>query len=115
MRLTEKKTIETIKAKAKHNKEELIYLELAKYEDAIDKKELFTRSQLSKAIMKGAEMLADVVKVKMTKEILLTLLAEIKEKQEDGKITYDDAEKMALEIIKKVAETKWQNMKLKTN
>ena len=105
-RLTDRKEAELLIKKENKTKEEKIYIELANFENQKEDKTLFTKSQLNIAVMKSAEMLAGVIKNKITKEILLTLLTEIKPLEVDGKITYEQTEKAAFEIIKKVAETK---------
>lgn len=105
-RLTNKDKANFLQNKKDRTAEESIYLKLAKFENEQEEKTLFTKGQLNMAVMKSAEMLAGVIKNKITKEILLTLLAEIKPLEVDGKITYEQTEKTAFEIIKKVAETK---------
>ena len=105
-RLTERAKAELLLNKKDRTTEENIYLKLAKFENEQEEKTLFTKGQLNMAVMKSAEMLAGVIKNKITKEILLTLLAEIKPLEVDGKITYEQTEKTAFEIIKKVAEAK---------
>ena len=105
-RLTNKEKANLIIKSGNRTAEENIYLKLAKFENEQEEKTLFTKGQLNMAIMKSAEMLAGVIKNKITKEILLTLLTEIKPLEVDGKITYEQTEKTAFEIIKKVAEAK---------
>lgn len=105
-RLTDRAKAELLSKKENRTQEESIYLKLAKFENEQEEKTLFTKGQLNMAVMKSAEMLAGVIKNKITKEILLTLLAEIKLLEVDGKITYEQTEKTAFEIIKKVAEAK---------
>lgn len=105
-RLTDKNKLKSLLDKKDRSVEENIYLKLAKFENEQEEKTLFTKGQLNMAVMKSAEMLAGVIKNKITKEILLTLLVEIKRLEVDGKITYEQIEKTAFEIIKKVAEVK---------
>lgn len=105
-RLTDKNKLKSLLDKEDRTLEENIYLKLAKFENEQEEKTLFTKSQLNMAVMKSAEMLAGVIKNKITKGILLTLLTDIKSKEVDGKITYEQLERTAFEIIKKVAEAK---------
>ena len=105
-RLTDRAKAELLSKKENRTEEESIYLKLAKFENEQEEKTLFTKGQLNMAVMKCAEMLADSIKNRITKEILLTLLTEIKPLEVDGKITYEQIEKTAFEIIKRVVETK---------
>ncbi len=105
-RLTDKEKIDNLLRKETLTAEENIYIKLAKFENEQEEKTLFTKCQLNMAVVKSVEMLAVVIKNKITKEILLTLLTEIKPKEVDGKITYEQVEKTAYEIIKKVANVK---------
>ena len=105
-RLTDKEKIDNLLRKETLTAEENIYIKLAKFENEQEEKILFTKCQLNMAVVKSVEMLAGVIKNKITKEILLTLLTEIKPKEVDGKITYEQVEKTAYEIIKKVANVK---------
>ncbi len=105
-RLTNKNLAVEFEKKEKQTEKEKIYIKLARFENEQEEKTLFTKGQLNMAVMKSAEMLAGIIKNKITKEILLTLLTEIKPLEVDGKITYEQTEKTAFEIIKKVAEAK---------
>ena len=105
-RLTTRSKKAELNLKEDKTLEEEIYLKLAKFENEQEDKTLFTKGQLNMAVMKSVEMLAGVIKNKITKAILLALLTEIKPLEVDGKITYEQTEKTAFEIIKKVEETK---------
>jgi hypothetical protein len=106
MRITDREKEVKLKAKSNLTKEEEIYLKLATYENAEEDKNLFTKNQLNLAITKCADMLGNIIKVKITKEILLTLLSELKKEQVDGKVTTEKIEAISNEIIKRVAEVK---------
>ena len=104
MRLTDNKKATELNGRGNHTHAEKIYLKLAKYEDAEEQKNLFTKNQVNAAITKCAEMLGNIVKVQITNEILLTLVAEVKKKETDGKVDFKEVEKIANEIIKRVAK-----------
>ena len=92
----------------KENKtaEEKIYLKFAKFENEQEEKTLFTKSQFNMAVIKSAELLAGVIKNKITKGILSKLLMEINPKEANEIITNEQVEKIAFEIIKKVREAR---------
>lgn len=81
---------------------EKIYKKLAEFENAQEEKKIYTREQLSNALVKGIETLSEIMEVKITKKILIGFLAELKPL--DGKINYAEVEKTAFGIINKVAK-----------
>lgn len=106
MRLTEKTKSEKLEKKDNLTIEEQMYVKLARFETEQEEKNLFTKSQLNIAVSKSIQLLSDAIKVKITKEVLAVLIAELKQKEKDGKISYIEVKELAKEIVKKVAETK---------
>jgi hypothetical protein len=106
MRLTEKTKSEKLEKKDNLTIEEQMYVKLARFETEQEEKNLFTKSQLNIAVSKSIQLLSDAIKVKITKEVLAVLIAELKQKERDGKISYIEVKELAKEIVKKVAETK---------
>ena len=81
MRLTEIKKLEELRNKETRTEEENIYLKLGYFETEMQEKRLFNKLQLNKAIIHATEMLANMVKVKLTKEIVNVIIAEAKESE----------------------------------
>lgn len=102
MKLTNEKRVMQINSKEAKTEEDIIYLALSRYES----EELYTKSQLNMAVAKAIEMLANVVKNKVVKELIMGMVSELKIKEKDGKVDYKDIEDLGSEIIRKVEEIK---------
>ncbi len=105
-RLTNKEQAEVLSKKEGRTLDENIYLKLAIFENEQENKTLFNKEQFNFALIKSVEMVSNIVKNKITKEIVVTFLNELKGKARDGKLNYSDAEWLGKEIIKKVENSK---------
>ena len=66
-----------------------------------EEEKLYTKAQLKVAVTKTVIMLTDMLKESTTKEVVLTILTELHNHQEDGKIKFEDVEKVCKKIIER--------------
>ena len=74
---------------------------MAKNVGNYEEEKLYTKAQLKVAVTKTVIMLTDMLKESTTKEVVLTILTELHDHQDGGKIKYEDVEKICKKIIER--------------
>jgi hypothetical protein len=105
-RLTTKERLQELKDKGNLSEEEKIYYTLGLLENDFESKTIFTKKQFQIAIAQAIKVLTTLIRERMTKEIALAVIEEIKGKAVDGKIDVAELEKLETEIKPKNAEEK---------
>ena len=103
-RTTDRETAKEIEQLKEKTLEDELYVRLAMFENLIEDKKLFNKRQLNKAIINSVEMLADIVKIKITKEVVYTIIAESEIKSKKDSIALIDLKEICNEVIKRVEE-----------
>lgn len=62
---------------------------------------LYTKAQLKVAVTKTVKMLTDILKESLTKEIVLTMITQLHDHQEDGKVKFEVIQSVAEKIMRK--------------
>jgi hypothetical protein len=64
-----------------------------------NEEKIYTRSDLNKAVTKGVEMLAVILKNKITREIVLTMISEAEQRSVNGSIELTELDKVGKAVI----------------
>ena len=105
-RLTAKEKLQELKDKGNLTEDEKIYYTLGLVENDFESKKIFTKEQLNVAISQAVKVLTGLIKGKLSTEIALAVISEIKTKAVDGKIDIKELEKLETEIKPKNADEK---------
>ena len=97
-RLTTKEKMEELTAKGNLTEDEKIYYTLGLVENDFESNKIFTKAQLNLAITQAVRTLVGLIKGKLSNEIALAVIREIKSKAVDGNIKVEELEKIEAEF-----------------
>ena len=101
MRLTKNEVAEELKNRTR-TKEEEIYLKLAFFESECEKNRLYTKRDLNNCITKSMETLANIIRDKLTSEIVQVMVNELEKLSVEGKVPMEEVKRIGEEVIKVV-------------
>ncbi len=105
-RLTTKERLQELLEKGNLTEDEKIYYTLGLVENDFESKKIFTKDELKAAISQAVKVVMGLIKGKLSTEIALAVISQIKTKAVDGKIDVAELEKLETEIKQKNAEEK---------